>query len=525
MNIEYTFNSLPNEIKTYIIKDLNWFKQGALANFSQTSKAHRLLVTSSPLFQIFMSFHYKDPIPYLSAISLKNLNYTITWIKPHSSFFSRIRELDSEDNKTNQLLRQEWEDQRFENVLIKLLPCLNWFPQAFLYSKKVELKKIAEKGINLFKLAEKSPNLTRDELNQLKILSSFSSAKLFLEKTKYNNPETESFYSKLCTKVSQKEKIDYQSNQELIQFVIENSLHHNLHLFAPDLLTDRNMVKFSMLKGNVRIFSFATLFHNDRELAILALKSESSFFTKLSDELKDDKEIVKMAARQSTSSISEASLRLRTDINFFWELFEDSDNISKHYLIKHFDDQLRDNEELFLKLVKLCPECLEYASDNLKNNRLIVLTAIEHNPRAFRYASDSLRNDIQVFEAMWESYEKNRKNSHFPDFSYFGPTIKTDRSIILRLIQAAHCLYEIARFYKNDPEMFIHLVAKKGSLLQYGSNDIIKNFEIVLKAVKQDGMALKYADNELKSHPEIIEAAVNQNIQAFQFASAELKRF
>jgi len=68
-----------------------------------------------------------------------------------------------------------------------------------------------------------------------------------------------------------------------------------------------------------------------------------------------------------------------------------------------------------------------------------------------------------------------------------------------------------------------HIVSKNGYALQYASDEYKNDKEVVLAAVKQYGYALKYASDELKNDKEVVLAAVKQNGYALQFASNELK--
>lgn len=61
-------------------------------------------------------------------------------------------------------------------------------------------------------------------------------------------------------------------------------------------------------------------------------------------------------------------------------------------------------------------------------------------------------------------------------------------------------------------------------VLRFATEEIKNNKEIVLKAVKKRGMSLEYASLSLRENKEIVTAAVRQNGNAFIFASDELKK-
>ena len=64
-----------------------------------------------------------------------------------------------------------------------------------------------------------------------------------------------------------------------------------------------------------------------------------------------------------------------------------------------------------------------------------------------------------------------------------------------------------------------------GQALYYGSKSIRNDKEIVLEAVKKKGLILKYASYELREDKEIALAAVKQDKRALEYiASEELKQ-
>ena len=67
-------------------------------------------------------------------------------------------------------------------------------------------------------------------------------------------------------------------------------------------------------------------------------------------------------------------------------------------------------------------------------------------------------------------------------------------------------------------------VNQNGFALEFASEDIHIDREIVMTAVKKDGLALKFTSEDLKKDREIVMAAVKQNGDALKFASEDLKR-
>merc|ERR1712224_46450 len=67
-------------------------------------------------------------------------------------------------------------------------------------------------------------------------------------------------------------------------------------------------------------------------------------------------------------------------------------------------------------------------------------------------------------------------------------------------------------------------VQQDGCALQFASEEMKKNEQIVLAAVQQNGFALEFASEGMKKNEQIVLAAVQQNGFALQFASEEMKK-
>ena len=60
-------------------------------------------------------------------------------------------------------------------------------------------------------------------------------------------------------------------------------------------------------------------------------------------------------------------------------------------------------------------------------------------------------------------------------------------------------------------------------VLQYASEELKGDREVVLAAVNQIGDALQYASEELQSDKEVVIAAINQSINSFRYVNDSLK--
>jgi hypothetical protein len=71
---------------------------------------------------------------------------------------------------------------------------------------------------------------------------------------------------------------------------------------------------------------------------------------------------------------------------------------------------------------------------------------------------------------------------------------------------------------------FIQIIlADEGMILEFASNELKNDFEVVQQAVEQNGMALQFASDSLRDDLSIVVLATFQNRNAQQFASERLR--
>ena len=84
-----------------------------------------------------------------------------------------------------------------------------------------------------------------------------------------------------------------------------------------------------------------------------------------------------------------------------------------------------------------------------------------------------------------------------------------------------------------DPRHFFAVISKKwlqkktgqedGLALEYASDELETDQQVVLATVKQNGLALKFASDELKTDQQVVLEAVKQTGLAVKFASDHLR--
>jgi len=114
------------------------------------------------------------------------------------------------------------------------------------------------------------------------------------------------------------------------------------------------------------------------------------------------------------------------------------------------------------------------------------------------------------------------QNGHALD--YASEELKADMEVVLAAIAQNGCALDYAsKELKGDKEFVLAAVAQNGCALAYASKELKADKEVVLAAVAQNGYALMYASKELKGDKEVVLAAVAQNGRALHYPSAVLQ--
>jgi len=199
---------------------------------------------------------------------------------------------------------------------------------------------------------------------------------------------------------------------------------------------------------------------NNKELAKLAIQNNPYSIQYISEELKNDKELVKLAIQNNPESFQYILEKFRNDKEIIIECIKvlelQENNYDNNMLAYINSDEIKDDEDIILPLMKINGRQLGYASSRLRKNKNIVYTAIKNHQDAYSY----------------------------PDESFYK-----DKEFILLSLNHKQQLYDI-----DDYSDFLE---------DYEEN-IIDDKNIVLAAVKKSGLNFKYASLRLKDDKEIV---------------------
>lgn len=160
------------------------------------------------------------------------------------------------------------------------------------------------------------------------------------------------------------------------------------------------------------------------------------------------------------------------------------------------EEIVQNNKKIVLENVQKDGLALQYASPDLKNDPDVVKASIHNNELAFKYASVTLQKEIVL--------EK-------PNFLKYA-----SKDCVLSVLKMFDC-YIFSRDY-----FALKNLRFEDQLLQFVSNKLQKDREVVLKAIYLNPEEFDFAHPELQNDQDFIREAVETNPEVIEYCDSRL---
>ena len=101
--------------------------------------------------------------------------------------------------------------------------------------------------------------------------------------------------------------------------------------------------------------------------------------------------------------------------------------------------------------------------------------------------------------------------------------LKNDKEVVLTAVSNyGYALMHASSLLKSDREVIIAAVKNDGLALQF-ANNFNSDLFIVLAALSQNGTALEFVDPGLRDNDEVVQFAIKENVQAYTYSSKRIK--
>lgn len=254
----------------------------------------------------------------------------------------------------------------------------------------------------------------------------------------------------------------------------------------------------------------------DKELVMAALKTDARSLVHCSDALKADKEVVAQAMKVGCVNCSrtimqlilkQAAPDLQQDPDVLMALINGHGNnlptgpeLSKW--VESLPEKIKSDKEVMMALVKGQGDVLQHASEALKGDTELVMLAVNHK-NSFNgggvgpvlcHASEALRDDKEVvMKALLTGFPPHEVQ----DFEFASERLRGDKDILLECAA-------LRGNFSDSPKPYI--------AFKFATEALKKDKELVMALVKFNGAALEYASDALQTDMDLVKAAFGEEV-------------
>jgi hypothetical protein len=319
--------------------------------------------------------------------------------------------------------------------------------------------------------------------------------------------------------------------KEDLDFILEIIEEHP-SIFAKlpiKLMNDPKFALYAIQKNHDVVDYIEPILKSDRDFMTKIIQINPQFFRHLDSKLKDNTAFILNLIKYDLSLYQYLNKKLQTDPSIL-AILDSKEDVLKQikrdpHLLKYASDNLKNNREIVKEAIIRNPKTLEYASHILKDDKAFISEHIKQDGNLLKYLSARLKDDQEIVslaiqqEPLALQYASTRLKN---DFSLVRFTIKKDVTVLAFLDHKFRNNKEISLIL-NDPTLMFQQINKNPESLKF-IGDFLKNNQSLMKtAVKQDGKSLRYANQNLQNLPELALDAIKNNICAFPYLSNSLK--
>ena len=192
--------------------------------------------------------------------------------------------------------------------------------------------------------------------------------------------------------------------------------------------------------------------------------------------------------------------------------------------LKNVDKELRNDKDVVKAAISNNGNAINYASLDLQNDPIILYLSAKKCPEVLKDKDMYLRTAVKNLIEEYSNKEKvlNKVQEYGMQLEYASDELKNDRDVVEKAITSCGAAIKFAsNELKNDKDLAIKAVQQYGLALEYLPNELKNDKEVVLEAVSKHGAAIKFASNELKSDKEVIEKSVEQYPKAEKYVKKD----
>jgi hypothetical protein len=315
-------------------------------------------------------------------------------------------------------------------------------------------------------------------------MSDFTKKRIeLLNKIKTNTSETYKY-----TIISELTEFQNQIKDDRELLLESIKIYGNCIKFAsPSLIEDEELI-FESLKSSYFAGHYIPFF-KEKQTALIAIKRSVSYFSKLSDDLKRDEEIL--------NEIFKREMTIDTDIVL---------------------STLKDEKGPMLILMKYHGNYLSVVSPKLKNDKDIVYEAFKNYPASIGFISEELKANEEFMKSLIHFYGAQFNIRIFPDVCL------KNREIILEAVQNnGLSLQFVGESFQNDKEIVLIAIENNGSSYQFASYSMKNDVDVVMKTLNKAPHLMNTFPMKFKEDRKIVIEMLKSNPNFYKYVTWRMK--
>ena len=219
-----------------------------------------------------------------------------------------------------------------------------------------------------------------------------------------------------------------------------------------------------------------------------------------------------------TSIYNDAFYKFVIFIDDFYKCKYQSDMYILEYN-QFFSDKHPLYKYLIKKIYNINYFAIKYASDIIKSDPELMLNAVSVNGSLLEYGSTDIKDNFDIVYVAVNQYDIS-----YPVLQFASDRLRNNKDIVLAALACNGEAFKFASTELQDDEDIVNeALDNQGMQLEFVSERLQNIYEISLKAVSNESMALQFVPNKFKNVKELVIIAVRENGLSLEFASIDLR--
>jgi len=245
---------------------------------------------------------------------------------------------------------------------------------------------------------------------------------------------------------------------------------------------------------------------DDKEIILLfTKKTYLNILQHVSDNLRNDEEIILAVIKEKNSALQYIPEHFLNNKNFILK----GVSVNK-FLLERASYDIRNDKELMLKVVSENNNVFLSVSDNLRNDKQVVFAAVNKNPESLAYVSNNIYNDRNF---LLELIEQN-----YLVLKHVSDKFLDDRNFILEAIKNNPKALSIVPYkFSVNKQFMVEVINTNYLLLKYIPEYFNVNKHFLLEVIKNNPISLKYISANFLNDKQFLLEAIESNAMALKY--------